>query len=576
MPRDWRTIARHFRFLGSGRCAEPTGDGTLLTRFLTERDESAFAELVRRHGPMVLGVCRRFLGHAEDSEDAFQAAFLVLAMKAAAVRPRESVGGWLYGVAVRTARKARHLRERRRRKEAPLAPGVEPPAPTPAAPADWLPLLERVVDGLPLKYRMVVRACDLQGRSRADAARELGVPEGTLSSRLARARRMVRKRMERAGVGLAALVPAAWVERTARAAGRLAAGTKTVNNEPGVVLAKGVIQAMTLTRIKLIGVVGFVLALLGGGVGAWALRPATAEPHEDPEAATEQLARAEKPPADDSGDIEGTWQVIGISVGGSGLNPPGAKTRWHITADSVTVIADDQDSEFKCRFDDKESPKKLRMMATADPTRQFLGVARVRDGLLYVAINVVPGDDGGGPPPGPGRSRRGGGVGAPNSGGMIPGPGTGAPGMGRMSGGGPGGGRMGGPGAMGPSGPPGAGMGMPGGFGPGGGWNSGVIGGVSIPMAAESDYPKDFDPATCSYMAVFKQVRGQSLKAERQLREIERREQALRFAESQLEQLENGLDLLRAKVDLARAVRDTAKRDLDALIRPARGRTPTK
>ena len=102
-------------------------DGELLRRFLARRDEPAFAALLRRHGPMVFGVCRRLLRHTQDAEDAFQAAFLVLARRAASIDPQERVGPWLYGVAWRTARKARTAARRRRRREgAPVESCPEP------------------------------------------------------------------------------------------------------------------------------------------------------------------------------------------------------------------------------------------------------------------------------------------------------------------------------------------------------------------------------------------------------------------------------------------------------------------
>src|SRR5579864_8631593 len=117
-------------------------DGQLLARFLAARDEAAFAALVRRHGPMVLGVCRRVLRHAHDAEDAFQATFLVLVRKAATIRPREMVGNWLYGVAYRTAMKARAMGAKRHTREAEARQGV-PQAVTPADGA-WEELLEHL------------------------------------------------------------------------------------------------------------------------------------------------------------------------------------------------------------------------------------------------------------------------------------------------------------------------------------------------------------------------------------------------------------------------------------------------
>src|SRR5262245_22145551 len=174
-------------------------DGALLERFLVQRDEAAFASLVRRLGPMVLGVCRRVLVNRHDAEDAFQAAFLVLVRKATSIRPRERVGHWLYGVAYRTAMKAKTMAARRRLKEREAgemrrwdAGAVEV--------ADWRPVLDEELSRLPDRYRAAVVLCDLEGKSRREAARELGWREGTLSGRLARARHLLARRLAHRGV----------------------------------------------------------------------------------------------------------------------------------------------------------------------------------------------------------------------------------------------------------------------------------------------------------------------------------------------------------------------------------------
>jgi RNA polymerase sigma factor (sigma-70 family) len=174
-------------------CA-PT-DGQLLTAFLGHRDEAAFEALVRRHGPMVLGVCRRVVGHADDADDAFQATFLVLARRAASVVPREAVGNWLYGVAVRTASKARAAALRRRTRERQVADLPHPPAPAADEANDLAQVIDRELSRLPDKYRLPVVLCDLEGRPRRAVARELGVPDGTLSNRLAAARRVLARRL---------------------------------------------------------------------------------------------------------------------------------------------------------------------------------------------------------------------------------------------------------------------------------------------------------------------------------------------------------------------------------------------
>src|SRR5262249_28965255 len=145
-------------------------DGQLLSRFINARDETAFEALVRRHGPMVLGVCRRLLGHAHDAEDAFQATFLVLARKAACVMPREAAGNWLYGVAYHTALKAHSAAARRRAKERQVNVMPEPPIAQEDLWQELLPLLDRELSRLPDKYRLPTVLCDLEGRSRREVA----------------------------------------------------------------------------------------------------------------------------------------------------------------------------------------------------------------------------------------------------------------------------------------------------------------------------------------------------------------------------------------------------------------------
>src|SRR5215831_14801727 len=131
-------------------------DAHLLDSFIIRRDEAAFEALVRRHGPMVLGVCRRILSDAHDAEDAFQAAFLVLVRKAASIQPRDLVGHWLYGVAYRTALEARGILTRRRAKERQVSTMPEPPAPVATGDADVRPVLDEEMHRLPEKYRAAV------------------------------------------------------------------------------------------------------------------------------------------------------------------------------------------------------------------------------------------------------------------------------------------------------------------------------------------------------------------------------------------------------------------------------------
>src|SRR6266496_771723 len=170
-------------------------DGQLLDSIVAGRDEGAFELIVRRHGPMVMGVCRRILGSVHDAEDAFQAVFLVLARKAASISRKELLANWLYGVAQRTSLAAKGKMARRRSHEIQVNDMPQSVAKAPASCDDWLPLLDAELSKLPEKYRIPILFCDLEGRTRQEAARRLKIPEGTLSSRLATARKLLAHRL---------------------------------------------------------------------------------------------------------------------------------------------------------------------------------------------------------------------------------------------------------------------------------------------------------------------------------------------------------------------------------------------
>jgi RNA polymerase sigma factor (sigma-70 family) len=267
-------------------------DGQLLKRFLEELDESAFEALVRRHGPMVMGVCRRVLRNDHDAQDAYQAAFLVLVRKAATIVPREMVGNWLYGVAYQTALKARAVAAKRSVKERQVAVTAE----TEAAPHncchDLQSLLDQELSRLPEKYRVPLVLCSLEGRSHKEAARLLGWPQGTLSVRLAKAKKMLADRLARQGVGISgglitmvlsqnavsACVPPSLVLPTVKAAKMLAVGqVMTTGMVPAkvVALTEGVVKAMLLTKLKVLALVLLAMAVLGTGAG-WLGRQARA------------------------------------------------------------------------------------------------------------------------------------------------------------------------------------------------------------------------------------------------------------------------------------------------------------
>jgi RNA polymerase sigma factor (sigma-70 family) len=274
----------HLRKTVLRREEDTLSDGQLLDRFLEKRDEVAFAALVRRHGPMVWGVCRRIVGHAHDAEDAFQAAFLILVRKAAAVKWRAAVGNWLYGVACHAALKARTASARVRAKEKQVTSMPEPAMEPRKDREELQMLLDQELTALPDKYRLPVVLCDLEGRTRKAVAAQLKIPEGTLSSRLATAHQMLAKRLARHGLAvsggsLAALfaqnaasasVPAAVVSSTIKTATLVAARQGAV---AGVVstkvaaLTEGVMKAMLLTKLKIATAVLLVVGSFGSAAG---------------------------------------------------------------------------------------------------------------------------------------------------------------------------------------------------------------------------------------------------------------------------------------------------------------------
>src|SRR5262245_32567135 len=241
-------------------------DGQLLECFVSRREPAALEALVRRHAPMVWGVCRRVLQNHHDAEDALQATFLVLVRKAAAIRSPAQLGNWLYGVAHHTALKARATRAKRKDRERPATDMPEPAQPDQGVWNDLRPLLDHALSRLPEKYRTVIVLCELEGKTGREAARQLDLPQGTVASRLARARAMLAKRLGRHGLVVsggvlaavlaqnraAAGMPTSLVSSTIKAVTSVAAGQAAA----GVVslqvaaLTDGVIKAMLLTKLK--------------------------------------------------------------------------------------------------------------------------------------------------------------------------------------------------------------------------------------------------------------------------------------------------------------------------------------
>ena len=256
-------------------------DAELLRRWVAVRDQAAFEALLWRHGPTVLGVCRRILHDVHDAEDAAQAAFLVLARKGGSVGKRQAIAAWLHTVAYRVALRARDRRPRATVMAAhdlgalPARAGEDP------AWRDLRPILDEEISRLPEKFRAPFVLCHVEGRTNEEAARELACPLGTILSRLARARERLRQRLTRRGVTLTvsvlaaalaaeaatAAVPGVLIRTTVAAAALTAAGKGLVGvvSTEVVSLTEGVVRAMLLTKVKVVTTVVLGLVFLGGG-----------------------------------------------------------------------------------------------------------------------------------------------------------------------------------------------------------------------------------------------------------------------------------------------------------------------
>jgi RNA polymerase sigma factor (sigma-70 family) len=275
-------VVRHLRRAVCRQADSALTDRQLLAAFVDHRSEVAITALVRRHGPMVWGVCRRVLGNHHEAEDAFQATFLVLVRKAATIRPRAMVGNWLYGVARQTARKARALLAKRRMRERLMTHVPDPVAAPQDREDDLLGLLDEELTRLPDKYRVAIVLCDLEGHTRRDAAKELGLPEGTLAGRLTRGRALLARRLARNGAVLSggsvaallaenaarAVVPAAVLSTTIKAANLVASAPAAgAISAPVAALTEGVLRTMLLTKVRTVVAISLVLGvLLGGGI----------------------------------------------------------------------------------------------------------------------------------------------------------------------------------------------------------------------------------------------------------------------------------------------------------------------
>jgi len=316
------------------RNAAEHGDAQLLDDYTNASDQSAFTALVRRHGPMVLGVCRRVLHDAHDAEDAFQAVFLVLARGARSIRKGEALSSWLHGVSYRVAMRAKRDAARRRKHEGRAPPRANPPA-WEIAWRELQAVLDEEVEHLSPAYRAAFVLCCLDGLSSQAAAQRLGVNENTVFSRLARARKQLRERLAGRGISLSAVLAALAVSgagraavppalaRTATQASRLGAvDAVTGLSAKALLLAEGVTRTMMPNNYKLATALILTLCALGTGLGVLA-RPAPVDKEAPPAQATGPKAVVAPQPAKEQ--TEGTAEYRGRVLGPDDRPVAGAK-----------------------------------------------------------------------------------------------------------------------------------------------------------------------------------------------------------------------------------------------------------
>jgi RNA polymerase sigma factor (sigma-70 family) len=271
-------------------------DGELLERFCRDQDQAAFALLVQRHGGLVWSVCWRILHQEQDTEDSYQASFLVLARNAASIRNGQTVACWLYRVASRIARKAALDRSKRRQHERARPRPQHRQAVDELSWRELQDVLQQELARLPEKHQAPFVLCCLDGKSKAEAARLLGWKEGTVSSRLAHARKLMQQHLSRRGLALSAVLcacavllrpdpaPAARAAAAATAARWLCAGRKlsTFLSSEVITLIQGVEKSMCFASLQKCVMVVLVICLLGAGGGVWAWQRSPAEPPSEP------------------------------------------------------------------------------------------------------------------------------------------------------------------------------------------------------------------------------------------------------------------------------------------------------
>jgi RNA polymerase sigma factor (sigma-70 family) len=373
-------VLKHVRKLAAIQSARQAPDHALLQQFVADNDEAALTVLIERHGPMVLGVCRRALRCEADAEDAFQATFLIFSRQAASIRKATSLGSWLHGVALRVAAKLKREIARRKLRERTVVP---PPARTPADEVSWAEMqtaLDEEMQALPERYRAVLIRCYLDGKARDEAARELGLSLGVLRGLLERGRKLLADRLTRRGLtlsagllglavcdGIAGAAPSSTqVLATAQAATLFAAGQpvgKFVS--AGVLtLSQQMLKGMIMTKLKLACALILGCALTVSAIG-FAFAQTAAQPKREQPPADEQAVEPRSIVVERTKDTDKEF-IYRVSKDLRGVEPTPAEVHFFVTSKEANKREKLVDLFVAEREAKKKSAKETDQAARAD------------------------------------------------------------------------------------------------------------------------------------------------------------------------------------------------------------------
>jgi RNA polymerase sigma-70 factor (ECF subfamily) len=406
-------MLQQVRRIAAVQTSRELSDGELLARFAGENDEAAFTVLVERHGPLVLGVCRRALGNLQDAEDACQASFLALARKAASIRKRASVSSWLHRVASSVARNMKRERWRRQRREHELP---RTGTPDPAADVSWremLGALDEELEQLPERYRAPLILCYLEGRTRDDAAGQLAITPGTLHGRLERGRRLLGDRLTRRGVTLSAALTAAAVGQglsqaalspsvvifLTKAAKLLASGQSPAGGIVSVQvlsIARQALKAMMWTQLKISAAtmlcVGLSLATVGGILARAGLIPGGGSGSNPLVAAADSTEAAVNATTNELEKLQGEWRAVEAEVNGKKDRSAGVKDlRITFKGNEITIggaSGEGPGRKKKFKLDPSSSPKGMDITSldVQEEGQTTAGIYSLDDGRLRICI----------------------------------------------------------------------------------------------------------------------------------------------------------------------------------------------